>query len=305
MEIDQRIDEHPLSSKLPKITSAEQASIHLGPANFLSLVTGPHSPQNFDDYLFCDTPQLHLFVTSFTDATLVSLTWPHTLSDAMGIEAIVKSWCLILNGREDLVPPFLGAYDDPLKLVGSNPAFLGEPYKLAGSRLKGLKMLRFLGRSLWGYLWDMLMGPSTVTNTVYLPQTMVCAMKQEAIEYTSSQTKPEGDQKPFLSDGDIITAWLTRLTCQSLPPSATRPVSIINACDIRSRVSSILLLGKTSESDNGEKDVPLRPVLVGNAFINTCTTIPVNIVCNTPIGELISINDKFPGSPALIQCNFR
>lgn len=89
-------------------------------------------PQEIEDYLHTDRPQLSLHVVSFTDATLVSLTWPHTLWDAMGRREFLLAWTAVLAGRTDDVRPAYGADEQPLRGFADNPR---EEYKLLGKKL--------------------------------------------------------------------------------------------------------------------------------------------------------------------------
>lgn len=46
-------------------------------------------PTTIKELISQDTPQLRLHITSFKDATLVALSWPHTLMDAKGYQALL------------------------------------------------------------------------------------------------------------------------------------------------------------------------------------------------------------------------
>ncbi|PHH86825.1 hypothetical protein CDD83_9695 [Cordyceps sp. RAO-2017] len=82
--------------------------------DFQSLSRAPGSPTTLNDYLKNDYPQLGLHIVTFTDATIVTLQWPHTLFDLMGQKAVLDAWTLILQGRRDEVPPTYAADCDPL-----------------------------------------------------------------------------------------------------------------------------------------------------------------------------------------------
>ena len=56
-----------------------------------------------DDYLNSDLPQIGLHVVSFTDRTVVTIFFPHTLGDAMAQKALLDAWLLVLKGHADAI----------------------------------------------------------------------------------------------------------------------------------------------------------------------------------------------------------
>jgi len=64
------IDEHPLATRLPKVTDGP--SVQAGPGEFQCFAVRDGAPSTLDDFLYHDTPQLSLHITSFDDATLVA-----------------------------------------------------------------------------------------------------------------------------------------------------------------------------------------------------------------------------------------
>lgn len=78
-----RISEHTLASQLPKAPeSPNPALLPVAPDDLGSLVSRPGDPRTLDDYLHSDRPVLGLHIVSFTDATIVTFSWPHVLFDA-------------------------------------------------------------------------------------------------------------------------------------------------------------------------------------------------------------------------------
>jgi hypothetical protein len=76
------------------------------------------APAKMDDWIYSDKAQLDLYITSFSDATFVTITWLHTLLDAMGRHALLSAWQLVLAGRDNELPPFIGYNSDPLSSLG-------------------------------------------------------------------------------------------------------------------------------------------------------------------------------------------
>ena len=123
-----------------------------------------------EDLLAGDTPQISVHITSFNDATLVGLSWPHTLMDVMGQAAFLSAWSSVLAGRATEVPPVLGAQEDVLlALTDDATSAPQEEYVLKSKQLKGLAFVKFGAR----FAWDMLTGAKPLTQTIHIPKSVV------------------------------------------------------------------------------------------------------------------------------------
>ncbi|KAF2007692.1 hypothetical protein P154DRAFT_583862 [Amniculicola lignicola CBS 123094] len=225
------IEDHPLASTLPKPTPGP--SIHPGPPSFRAFAAAENAPSTIEDYIFTDTPQLSLYITSFNNATLVALSWPHTLMDVMGQQALLHSWSLVLSNRTSSVPPFLGAHNDAITTAIDAPTDPAkqEQYKLLPSRLAGWAMAKFGFRFATDLLWDR----TVSTRTIYLPKTTLHALHRRAQDDLPAH--PETGQKPFISDGDVLTAWALRAVASSLP--SPRPIAALHALNARFRLPQL------------------------------------------------------------------
>jgi hypothetical protein len=206
--------------------------VQASPAEFRSLARRPDAPKKLDDYLFSDEPQLSLHIVSFEDATLVSLTFPHMLLDGMGLSALFNAWALVLCGQEDQVPLLHGFDTDPLANLGASPAVQSV---LASRQITGLRMLLFAAR----YIFELVWWRNEEKRIVCLPHSYLRAMKNTAIQELATQDHSEST--PFLSDGDVICAWWTRLAIQYMPQASTRMIVIMNVYGLRSVLAKDLL----------------------------------------------------------------
>lgn len=224
------IEDHSLGKTLPKAT--KNPSIQPGPLAFRAFAAPENSPETLEDFIYTDVPQLSLFITSFNNATLVTLSWPHTLMDAMGQQALLHSWSLVLAGRESEVPPMLGAREDAICAAIDAPVEKEEEYILGPKRLKGWAMalfgLRFTG--------DLLLNRVVETRTIFLPKMVVAELHRQAQDDLAAQDA--GEEKPFIGEGDVITAWTLRAVASSLPQP--RPIAALHASNARFRVSSLV-----------------------------------------------------------------
>lgn len=233
------IEDHPLASQLPRAT--DHPSVQANPEQFRSLARRPDSPKKLDDYLSSDEPQLSLHIVSFENSTLVSTTWSHTLSDIMGQGALFNAWALVLNGKEDQVPPFHGFEADPLANLDSSTV---EESIIARYRLKGLSMLLFVLRLMFELLWWY----KEDNRIVCLPSSYIQAMKQTAMKELAAQNND--NCKQFVSDGDTICSWWARLALQHLGPTSNRTVNIANAFGLRELLAKDLLPASTAYVPN-------------------------------------------------------
>ena len=225
------IKDHPLARTLPEAT--QTSSIQPGPQTFRVFAAREDAPSVFEDFVSQDTPQLSLHITSFNDATLVGLSYPHTLMDVMGQHALMLGWSLVLAGRESEVPRMVGAREDLIGAAANAPVEQEEEYKLGLKQLQGLSMFKFGLRFAWDMLWNRVIE----TRTIFLTQEKVARLRRQAqADLAALEDAPE--DKPFISEGDVLTAWAIRATASSLPQP--RPVTALHALNARFRLSAIV-----------------------------------------------------------------
>ncbi|KAL4926777.1 uncharacterized protein BDV17DRAFT_141202 [Aspergillus undulatus] len=236
--IEMDIKDHPLAKNLPKAT--ENPSIHPGPDAFREFAAREDAPATLDGFIYHDTPMLSLHVTSFNNATLVGLSWPHTLMDVMGQQALLRSWSLVLAGRESEVPPLLGARDDTICAIADASAEeeKSEEFILGKKQLKGYAMLVFGLRFVWDMLWNWTID----SRTICLPKRAVAELRRHAQDGLADPDQGSEGQKPFISEGDILTAWASRAVAASLPQP--RPVTVLHVLNARFRLPSLIQASK-------------------------------------------------------------
>jgi hypothetical protein len=221
--------------------TTSRPSIGPNPVEFRPLARRPDAPKKLDDYLYSDEPQLSLHIVSFKDATLVSVTWPHTFFDAMGLSALFGAWTSVLCGQEDQVPPLYGFDADPLADLGASPTVQSV---LANRQIRGLGMLLFAAR----YVFELLWWNKVEKHVICLPHSYLQTIKNTAIQELAAQD--HSDSKPFLSDGDVIRAWCTRLAIQYMAPTSTRLIVITNVYCLRRVLEKDLLPRGTAYMSN-------------------------------------------------------
>ncbi|CAA9964402.1 hypothetical protein PTMSG1_07761 [Pyrenophora teres f. maculata] len=240
--INTSIQDHELAGKLP-LSHNGSIKTSPGPTDFNDLAASPSAPATIEDLFAGDVPQISVHITSFTNATLVGLSWPHTLMDVMGQAAFLQAWSTLLAGREAEVPPVLGAREDILMALTDDATSAAEEYVLKSKQLKGLGLVKFGAR----FAWDMLTGPKPATKTIYLPESVMGKLRARAeADLFTSSNKDENDnddtmgekEKLFISDGDILTAFTLHCIALSLP--TPRPLAVLHAMNVRFRLTSLI-----------------------------------------------------------------
>ncbi|KAE8141621.1 hypothetical protein BDV38DRAFT_278975 [Aspergillus pseudotamarii] len=257
------IDDHPLGAKFPQASS--QPALVGCPTELLPLCLGPHSPRQIEDWLYSDRPQLAIHVVSFNDATLVTVTWIHTLADIMWLAGFFQAWTAVMSGREEEVPEFQGIGETPLQYLGKDTA--GEPYANDRFLLQSLGLLCF---ALW-YIFERIWYPREKERIMCIPERFVEQLRANSLDELKQQNK-EG--APFLSESDVLLAWWTRAQTRALDPFPNRLTTLLNVFDVRG-----IALPESTQSNTA---------FVTNAVQGSFTFLPTEQIINQPISALAS-----------------
>ncbi|KAK0713652.1 hypothetical protein B0T26DRAFT_677958 [Lasiosphaeria miniovina] len=283
VSFDMALAEHPIASQTPRPTNGP--SVHAVDDAFRALSASAASgkiPETLDDYLYSDEPPLALQVLTFRDATLLCMNCPHAMMDAVGSAALVSAWCKVLAGREGEVLPL--SADDPIQSVSrikdeggdeGGDEVGGEEGQavLKAKHLGGLGMFLFAVR----FVLDMLFGPRMETRTIFLPARSVKALQREAAHdlellQQGQQIDTTGRQgTPFVSEGDVLSAWSTQLIARSLGARSTRTLAAMTVFELQSRLAAF--------------DVR-RAAYVQNAFCVATTVLAGDDARGLPLGRL-------------------
>ncbi|CZR65591.1 uncharacterized protein PAC_15491 [Phialocephala subalpina] len=226
-----RIANHPLANQLPVPT--KDTSVQPNPYDLINLGVRPDIPKTVEDMVNKDLPQISLHVTSFQDATLVGISWPHCVMDSLGYKAFLHGWSLVLGGRESEVPKLLGARHDVLLeaemegLQNARKSFLLEP-----RRLKGAKLVLFVLRYLWNLFWN----PAPEVKTIFLPKIALARLYNQCLDEISAEI-PDIDEKPSISEESALLAWLARFATSF--KANTVPLTILNFFNARLKLQSL------------------------------------------------------------------
>ncbi|TLS26111.1 hypothetical protein PpBr36_03968 [Pyricularia pennisetigena] len=206
---------------------------------FGRILAGPDAPRSFDDYINTDRPALSVHVIIFTDCTFVTIVYSHSIADGMGRRALMDNWCRVLRGDKASVMPLADLSDDVLMRVAeADKSRPNERYIWEDKLLTGFSLWRFMAR----IAFESVFGPRKHLQSVFLPAALVESLRAEA--------RSDGTCSPNLTDGDILAAWLLRLSLAHTPTSSRRPLSIIMVVDTRGRLPSSYLDPKLARISN-------------------------------------------------------
>lgn len=224
------IQDHPVASQFPHQTDGPSVQPVLD--DMKTFVARSDFPATVDELIQQDLPQISLHVTTFSDSTLVGLVWPHTLMDAVGAKALLAAWSSGLAGREEEVPLVVGAENDiPSAIAGDDK--IQEEFQLERKRLKGASLLLFGLRFLWDKFWN----PPLERRVIFLPQRAFARFRDQVRQEIAEDSRSL-ESMPFVSDADILTAWITRAVALSEP--RPRPVTALSLLNARFRLTPLL-----------------------------------------------------------------
>ncbi|KAM0669996.1 hypothetical protein ACQRIT_002499 [Beauveria bassiana] len=221
------ISEHDLAKHLPKPRDLAYSQSIAGNMDFRSFAVPNDFPSSMKQFVAMQAPQIALLTTSFKDATLVSVVWPHTLFDGVGLTHLLHGWSLTLAGRDEEIPAVLGAKKDVLDALDTDtqPAAVA----FAGPKLvRGLDLFLFIVL----FLWHRIFYTPRDTRTIFLPRAAVDQISLEA-------KKHSGDA--FITEGDAISAWVVKSITSAEPKS--HPVTVMHLVNGRGRLKCLASSG--------------------------------------------------------------
>jgi hypothetical protein len=224
-----RITSHPLANQLPVPT--KDTSVQPNSYDLIHLGVRPNIPTKVEDMIDKDLPQISLHVTSFQDATLVGISWPHCVMDSLGYKAFLQGWSLVLGGRESEVPELLGARHDVL-LEMEDSQNSTEPFLLEPRRMKGAKLASFVFRYIWNMFWN----PAPEVKTIFLPKSALTRLYSQFLEQIATETSDE--KEPLVSEESALLAWLSRFATSI--KAKTKPLTILSFFNARLKIPSLI-----------------------------------------------------------------
>ena len=216
-------------------------------------MTRPGRPTKLAQWIEADHPALSIHVVSFTDATLVTLSWGHVFFDALGRQSFLQAWQAVLDRREEDVPNLIPYEEDPIVSLaeGANPS----DHVFYTSALTGVWWILFI----LSFIWEVVVHSKEANRNIRFPGQWVDDLRDQAIIDLRATGADEKDN--FLSHGDVLLAFWCKTTIAAQKLSPSRPVQIINAFNLRGISEEVPAQGRTAYIGNGAmKSVTLTTV---------------------------------------------
>lgn len=219
----------------------------------------------FADWLETDLPALSIHIISFKDATLLTISWPHVFLDGLGRQSLLKAWTAVLNEQEADIPPFVPFRVDPVHEIAQNG--------ISGSHI----LYKFVLTGLWfalfvvGYMYELFVHSAEAYRIFCCPGPWVENLRQQAM----ADVRANGSNDPdfFLSHGDVLLAWWTKVAVAAQGFSSSQPVNIMNVTNLRG-----LFPNDLPETE--------KAAYIGNAAFSTYTLTTSAELAATSVGEL-------------------
>lgn len=237
-------------------------------SHFNAITIHENTPRKIDDYLSADIPQLAIHVVTFTDTTLITVTFLHTVFDAMGLRYFLQAWINVLSGAEDTIPPFLGFDEDTIEMKTEDVP--PEQHVLSKTLFSRFQLGLFVFTSWWESYWH----PEVHDRILSIPHSFVQRMREKALQELKAQspaTSSSSSEDIFISDGDVLLTLLSKTLITALNPSPSTPVLISNVFDIR----AVLGIADTNAG-----------VYTSNATMNACTPLDAATLTQNPISNI-------------------
>lgn len=250
-------------------TPTPSPSLHPGAYAWHDFANYPNGPTTLQQYLTTDSPVIRLHITCFTNATIVTVVFPHAIYGALGFKNLLIAWSTSLQGDKEL-PALLGAHEDIMDGIAvEKPPY---PYGIEAMKIRGWGFVKFALRTLW----TVFVRHRTVeSRMLFIPRDFMVRLKAAAMKDLKNAYGHLGDKAPFVSESDVLTAWTSRFI--GLARGGQTPAIIFNPFDFTSRIKAPWMSGGFYVQN-----------LTGAMF----TPITADTLVNEPLGELALVIRK-------------
>ncbi|KAG6272809.1 hypothetical protein E4U47_002317 [Claviceps purpurea] len=273
----QAISSHPIGAQVIRPTTtptAQPLEKHLN-----QFMTPEGYPDTVDGLLQTTKSQLALTISSFDDATLVSLALPQTLLDVSGVVSLVQNWSLVLAGRDSDIAPLLNTQHDILDdITAANNAIAPQDCLMEKMRITGFGYLKLLGRH---------MAEATQRKrrlqALYIPrdtyQALLAKLRHEEAD-SEKDDHPSNETacpQPRIQDMHLLLAWLIRIIAAQ-ESAESRPLALITLYDLRLYIQKLKYITHSdSHTDKDKGAGHISQILMSSH----CATFPADILRNT------------------------
>jgi hypothetical protein len=188
--------------------------------------------------------------------------------DGISFSDFLRSWSYSIAGREAEIGRAADTNIDKMWQAG-NPDVNEtlEEWNLKSYQLNGFSFLRFQAR----YLWNAITLPSPERRLLMLSKThfdrLITTTREELLRWTTPQT---GTDVAFISEGDILIAWMLKAANTHKSWRRSRPTSLGQALNVR----PFLQTGEPRYDARTTRDPPCNSIYLSNILSAVYTFLP-------------------------------
>lgn len=215
------MSENPLSSywAWPRTPPVEICIVDAPKTEDIVQFTSLNAIRNFKDLLSSQKTLVSAQVTTFSDATVLTLSASHVIGDAFGVKNIFSAWADLMKGREPATQESMDR--DYFAKLGNLSPTLPPNYHLFSLRQKA--------RLIANLLRDVLFirpEKEIVQKYVYIPEKVIQEMQCDAKEFLKSQDEKSNTN---VSRSNLVFAWVIKnAIARKSHKKQHTPVTIIN-----------------------------------------------------------------------------
>ncbi|KAF4582088.1 hypothetical protein GQ602_006712 [Ophiocordyceps camponoti-floridani] len=237
------VEQHPAASHVPESSTSGPQIFTSDKATMTSFAGWPSTPKDMEEMVKSARPLLTIHVTTFNNATIMGVTCPHFLMDGAGLGILLHNWSLVLDGREAEVCKLIDDREELFQRASQETPKSSDPasdFELCETPT-GLSAVFFRLSNLRDLLvWSWASG-RIKSKAFFLRQKQL----ENLVQATREEQVGAKHRAPFISTGDVVSAWLIRCIAKSqrLPQRITS-ANIINC---RPRLAPLRSSAKGSE----------------------------------------------------------
>jgi hypothetical protein len=268
---------HTIAAKFPPIKQTQRSVVYPNDDFLATFARTERAPKSIHEFIKSGSPVLSVLISSFTDATIVGLCWPHILMDGIGFSEFLHNWSLVLAGKEDKVTKPMDINRDPMWEMADPARFdIEEDWTLGRHQLQGVDLLRFQLR----YLWNAIFRPPPERRMLMISNDafhrLVDNTRLELKKWTEEQGEP---QLPFISEGDILTGWIMKAANKHKTSRTSRPTILGQALNLRPYLQEDVI----DPPEIVQADVDRKGVYISNMVSAVYTLLPRGFLQNEPV----------------------
>ena len=165
----------------------------------LPVFVDPRTPTVMKDYFVPNTPAVHAHVSTFDDATVISLTIPHAVVDIQGVAILMRAWTAALNGELESVQHSPSTYA-PFDTLAAAP---DVPSSSSDNPWRGWFFLSIFSIIRWviAFLWKNYSEGSGSAYNMWFPKEWLAQRKEECM----AELKARGSDE-WVGTNDVLMA---------------------------------------------------------------------------------------------------